>query len=50
MRPLNKAILSRIYGHGRGWVFTPKHFADLANPNLISALLSKLAKREPLDE
>jgi hypothetical protein len=45
MQPLNKAILSRIYGHGRGWVFTPKHFADLADPNLISAMLSKLAKK-----
>jgi hypothetical protein len=45
MQPLNKAIVSRIYGHGRGWVFTPKNFADLADPNLVSTLLGKLAKK-----
>jgi hypothetical protein len=24
-------ILARIYGSGRGWVFTPKDFLDLAS-------------------
>lgn len=26
----NKAI-SRIYGHGKGWVFTPAQFSDLGS-------------------
>lgn len=34
-----KAILDRIHGHGRGWVFTPRHFLDLApRPAIASAL------------
>jgi len=34
-----KAILDRIRGHGRGWVFTPRHFLDLAGrPAVTSAL------------
>ncbi len=34
-----KSILDRIRGHGRGWVFTPRHFLDLATrPAITSAL------------
>lgn len=34
-----KSILERIRGHGRGWVFTPRHFLDLASrPAITSAL------------
>lgn len=34
-----KAVLDRIRGHGRGWVFTPSHFLDLARrPAITSAL------------
>lgn len=34
-----KSILARIMGHGRGWVFTPRHFLDLASrPAITSAL------------
>lgn len=34
-----KAMLDRIRGHGRGWVFTPRHFLDLASrPAVTSAL------------
>ena len=34
-----KALLGRIRGHGRGWVFTPSHFLDLASrPAVTSAL------------
>ena len=34
-----KAILDRVRGHGRGWVFTPRHFLDLASrPAITSAL------------
>lgn len=34
-----KTILGRIRGHGRGWVFTPRHFLDFASrPAITSAL------------
>lgn len=45
MQSIDKTILSRIHGHGRGWVFTPKHFADIADPNVVSAILSRLQKK-----
>jgi len=36
---IEKKVLDRIYGHGRGWVFTPRHFLDLgARPAITSAL------------
>jgi len=35
-----KAILDRIRGHSRGWVFTPRHFLDLGKrPAITSALM-----------
>ena len=34
-------ILSRIYGHGRGWVFTPSHFKDLGSRNAIASALKR---------
>ncbi len=37
-------ILSRIYGNGRGWVFTASDFKDLSNYNLIKKTLSRLEK------
>ena len=39
-----KSILDRIRGHGRGWVFTPRHFMDLASrPAITSALRRQTA-------
>ena len=36
---IEKKVIDRIYGHGRGWVFTPRHFLDLgARPAITSAL------------
>ena len=36
---IEKSILARVQGHGRGWVFTPRHFLDLASrPAITSAL------------
>lgn len=32
---IDKSTYSRIYGHGRGWVFSPRDFADLgARPTI----------------
>jgi hypothetical protein len=38
---VEKAILSRIHGHGRGWVFTPRHFVDLGPRAAISSALKR---------
>ena len=34
-------ILARIYGSGRGFVFTPAHFRDLGSPDAIHNALSR---------
>src|SRR5215471_6192793 len=36
-----KSILGRIRGHGRGWVFTPRHFLDLASRPAVTSALSR---------
>ncbi len=40
------AIKSKIYGHGRGWVFTPKHFLGLGSPGAIRFVLFTLRKED----
>lgn len=39
---IDNKIRSRIYGHGRGWVFTPKHFQDLGHSDAIDSALRRL--------
>ena len=48
MSSINNAILSRIYGHGRGWVFSPGVFSDLANPKTINSVLTRLVRKGKL--
>lgn len=36
-----KKILARIYGHGRGYVFTPMEFQDLGGSKAIRSVLSR---------
>lgn len=43
-QPIYPKILSRIYGSGRGSVFTPTHFMDLADRDAVDQALSRLAK------
>ena len=38
---IDSKIISRIYGHGRGWVFTPAEFRDLGNRNAIALALMR---------
>jgi hypothetical protein len=38
-------IISRIYGHGRGWCFTAKNFLDLGSPEAIRINLHRLEKK-----
>lgn len=36
---------SIIYGHGRGWVFTPKTFSALGDPRSIAMALTRLSRK-----
>jgi hypothetical protein len=42
MQTIEKKLISRIYGHGRGWVFTQIDFIDLAPRGTIDWLFKKL--------
>ncbi|MEI6323792.1 MAG: DUF6088 family protein [bacterium] len=42
LQSTDKKILDRIYGHGRGWVFTPIHFSELGSRNAIASALKRL--------
>lgn len=42
---VENSIKSRIYGHGRGWAFTPKHFSGLGSPEAIRFVLFNLEKQ-----
>ena len=35
-------LLGRIYGKGRGWVFTPSHFLDLGSRSAVDKSLQRL--------
>ncbi len=38
---IDSKILSRVQSHGRGWVFTPAHFDDLAGRATVSIVLKR---------
>ncbi len=39
---IDSRIRSRIYGNGKGWVFTPKHFQDLGSSAAIESTVRRL--------
>ncbi len=39
---IDSKVIGRIFGHGRGWVFTPKHFRDLGGTAAIDSSLRRL--------
>ena len=41
IQSIDSNVLSRIYGHKGGWVFTPTHFLDLGNRTAIAAALKR---------
>ncbi len=41
---IDNKIVSRIYGHGRGWVFTPNDFKDLGSRDAIASALKRHKK------
>ena len=38
---IDSKVLSRIYGHKGGWVFTPTHFIDLGTRTAVAATLKR---------
>lgn len=42
---IDKSTHSRIYGHGRGWVFSPRDFADLGGRSTIDSTLHRLQQK-----
>ncbi len=38
---IDSKVVSRIYGHGRGWVFTPAHFSDLGSRDAVASALKR---------
>lgn len=41
---IHNAIISRIYGNKRGWVFTPNRFLDLGSRTAVAQSLVRLVK------
>jgi hypothetical protein len=46
MQDIANKIVNRIYGHGKGWCFTPKDFVDLGSPESVRIKLFRLAKQQ----
>ena len=38
---VDNKVINRIYGHGRGWVFTPAHFSDLGSRAAVASALKR---------
>ncbi|MFO1477803.1 MAG: DUF6088 family protein [Verrucomicrobiota bacterium] len=44
VQSIDSQLLSRVYGRGRGWVFTPNHFQDLGSRDAIDSALKRHKK------
>jgi hypothetical protein len=42
---IEKKVLSRVYGHKRGWTFTPGHFLDLGGRAAVGMALKSICDR-----
>ncbi|MBN1382565.1 MAG: hypothetical protein JXA41_12890 [Deltaproteobacteria bacterium] len=45
MKSIDDKIVSMIYGHGRGFVFTPKLFSSLGDPRVVGTALTRLSRK-----
>ena len=45
LQSINNKIISRIYGNGRGWCFTPNNFCDLGSPEAVRIALHRFEKK-----
>lgn len=41
LQSVDKSILASVYGHGRGWVFTPSHFKGFGSRDAIASALKR---------
>jgi len=41
VQSIDNKIISRIYGHKKGWVFTPSHFSDLGSRDAVASTLKR---------
>jgi len=42
---IDTKILNVVHGHGKGWVFTPKHFSDLGDKYSVGMALTRLSRK-----
>ena len=45
---IEQKVVSRIYGNGRGWTFSPKDFSDLGTRSSIDVALHRLMTKETI--
>jgi hypothetical protein len=45
VQSIDSKLKSRVYGHGRGWVFTSNDFLDIGGRDAVDKALSRLAAR-----
>lgn len=45
MQGTARKVITRIYGHGRGWAFSPKDFLDIGSRSSIDKALSVLRRK-----
>lgn len=45
MKSIDNKIVLSIYGHGRGFVFTPNLFSSLGDPRVIGTALTRLSRK-----
>ena len=38
---IDNKMIKRVYGHGKGWVFTPAHFSDLGSRDAVASALKR---------
>ncbi len=50
MQTIENKVTSRIYGHGRGWVFSQIDFGDIGPRSTIDWILTNLEKKATIKE
>ena len=44
-KTIEPKVKATVFGHGRGWVFTPGEFLGIADPRSVSVALTRLARK-----
>ena len=45
MQDIENKVVARVYGHGRGWAFTPKQLAGLGDLRSVGMALTRLSRK-----